>query len=276
MNMTDENPMQVYWTYLQRVPPDESLRGYQYLPTLYQDIFTWMVVFSLGYIALPHVLKYVWPTWYDSLDKRKKREMPSYVICLFHHLRVVPIAYYHFYEDITFNEFQLKDVRYAKKGLALVAFTLAYFGADTLFYAIPDALHGKYEYIIHHVLTIYLVMSSLYGPGELCRIIPHLYMCETSNILFNFAWLLRLTGYRDSQLVAGIEMSFAAAFFLTRVINLPINSYFVLKYPNIVGLGLARHVLLPLSILQFFWFYKVVKGIFSRLKERSKLPKKTQ
>lgn len=56
-------------------------------------------------------------------------------------------------------------------------------------------------------------------PGSYERAVPHFLICETTNIFFNLAWILRAVGYKNS-FVTMIEISFAASFFPIRIINL--------------------------------------------------------
>ncbi len=53
------------------------------------------------------------------------------------------------------------------------------------------------------------------------RFIPHLLICDTTNILFNTAWLLRLGNLRGTVVVSILEVLFAISFLLVRAIHMP-------------------------------------------------------
>lgn len=133
-------------------------------------------------------------------------------------------------------------------------------------------MKGKYEYIIHHTLTLFLVISSLFGNGEILRFIPHLLISDTTNIFFNIAWIMRLFGGKGSTVVVTLEMLFALSFLLVRVINMPCMFYALGNQAK--GLGLARHALAPIAIMQWYWFYKIARTIIIRFMENPNTEKK--
>jgi hypothetical protein len=78
-----------------------------------------------------------------------------------------------------------------------------------------------------------------------------------------------------------IEMSFAISFFLTRVISLPLSNYFLFLLPSLEGFGPFKLVVVPVILLQFYWFYKIlsimiqkISGNYEKNKELKKEKKK--
>jgi len=264
------NFINTYINYINRIPSNDlQPTGIDILPDITIDTGIWTGIFSILFLLVPIISKYINKQWYDKLEKRKRNELPSYIVCLFHHFNMVPRAWFHVIADFL----QSNDViiNYAEKEAVVAPFCLGYLLSDTLFYAIPEALLGKFEYIIHHILTIYLVISTLVAHGSITKFIPHLLICDTTNIFFNTAWLLRLTGFRGSIVVTYLELTFAIAFLFTRVINLPVVFYSLYYHPHTSTLGYAKYTLPPIAFLQWFWFYKIVRSIVIRL-----LPAKKQ
>lgn len=54
------------------------------------------------------------------------------------------------------------------------------------------------------------------------RLNPHFLICETTNIFFNAAWVLRAAGWRGNPVVLAFEYLFALSFFPLRILNLTV------------------------------------------------------
>lgn len=57
-------------------------------------------------------------------------------------------------------------------------------------------------------------------PGSFLRLNSHFLICETTNIFFNIAWVLRAAGYKGNAIVLIFEYLFALSFFPIRILNL--------------------------------------------------------
>ena len=129
---------------------------------------------------------------------------------------------------------------------------LGYTFTDTITVAIQEALKGKFDYIVHHFLIVALVLNATYIPdGNIARWIPHLLLCDTTNIFFNAAWLFRTTPLKDSSIVFTLEILFAISFFFIRVIHLPIFLLVCLSKPYMGSFGWAKFALGPFVLLQW-------------------------
>ena len=195
--------MNVYWEFLSRPSsPNSTTRGIDVLPFFTRDVLVLTAFFSSIYLLTNLLLTTLWPTWHRSLERRKRSELPSYVLCLAHHFVAVPTAWYRVTMDWYTSPADVLGIDYAPLTATIAPWCIAYLITDTIFYALPEVMRGKFDYITHHVLVLSLVMSSLYGPGSLLRYIPLLLISDTTNIFFNLAWLLRLVGMRGSFVVS--------------------------------------------------------------------------
>jgi TLC domain len=257
----------VYIAFLNRPSSNGSITtGVDVLPHLYQNTVLLTLFFSGIFLFTTQIVRNVWSSWYASLGKRKQHELPSYVLCLVHHFVAVPWAWYRVYCDFHLSAEAAASINYAPITAIIAPWCIAYLITDTIFYAIPELLKGKLEYMIHHILVLFLVISSLYGPGSLLRFIPHLLLSDTTNIFFNTAWLLRLSeSTKESFLVKFCELLFAVAFLLVRVINMPCMFYALSTQRDAAGLGPARYVLAPIAAMQWYWFYKILSTIGQRM-----------
>lgn len=267
-----------YWSFLNRPLSNrvENQTGiwssvFHEIPNFIEYTALWSLFFSVLFIAVPFLTSLAFSEWYKSLDKRKRREYPSYLVCLVHHIALVPLAWMLIIRDSGLNDAEATNFDYIGAIGFAGPFCIGYLVGDTIFFALSEVFHGKYEYICHHILSLYLVISTLLGPGPLCRFIPHLLICDTTNLLFNTAWLLRLAGYKDTKLVITLELLFTTAFFFLRVINMPLMFLAVLGYQShfesmgSTGLGFAKYTLLPIAALQWFWFYKIMTTFIKRM-----------
>lgn len=252
------------------VPPHDELRGIDVLPHFEAKILMWSLFFTVLHLAIPRFTAYLYPKWYASLDERKRREYPAYLACLFHHFAMVPRAWLHVVQDFFRTEAQLAVVQYAPLEATISAFCIGYFIGDTICFAIPQMWLKNYEYIVHHVLTLWIVVSSLWAPGHFCRYIPHLLLADTTNIFFNVAWLLRLAGWKSHWFVTALELLFAFAFLMVRALHLPIVFFAIQLVPDADQLGWARLPMVPIGLLQWYWGTIIVRTTFQRLRGGSK------
>ena len=255
--------LNAYWRFLNRPPSPSSITtGIDVLPNLSRDIVLLIIIFSVIYVIINPILSNLLSTKYSDISMRKRKELPSYILCLVHHIVAVPVAWFNIYADFNLSWEAAQGIDYAPITAVIAPWCIAYLMTDTIFFAIPEARLGKFEYIIHHALTLFLVTSSLFGPGSILRFIPHLLISDTTNIFFNTAWLIRLFHGERSIILTFLEISFAVSFFFIRGINM--SSMFWALGSQATGLGLARYALAPIAFMQWFWFYKIVRIIYLR------------
>ena len=70
------------------------------------------------------------------------------------------------------------------------------------------------------ILFILGVAVVTVAPGSYLRLVPHFYICETTNIFFNLAWVLRAGGWKGNSIVLSFEYLFALFFFPIRIFNM--------------------------------------------------------
>lgn len=228
-------------------------------------------------VFVPIILKKNYPNWYNTLNEKKKEELPAYLTSMVHHITVVPLAWYCVYNDFLITDYNnpvdlTMFLRFA------APFCIGFILADTIFYAVPLIFRGNVEYIIHHVLALWMTYALLFGSGHFARYFPHIVICDTTNGIFNFAWLLRLTGWNGTTLVSTMEISFAVLFFFLRVINLSVVFWIMFSHPAGVAFGVGRYAFPLISLLQFFWAFKIAQALFKKFTpgkaEKSALPAK--
>jgi ethanolamine transporter EutH len=175
-----------------------------------------------------------------------------------HHAVVVTIGVYFMYR------FQTTGEIISAHGLALVSpFVFGYLIGDTLFYVVFEAMDGRYEYLIHHIVGIWLVGGALRAKSpEILSFVPHILITEISTFLFGAGWVLRSTSWKTYPIINQLELAFCLTFTLTRVINLPYQVW--CAWPHMDEIGTAKYAFVGVLAIQFFWFYKIVKGVISK------------
>ena len=256
-----------YWNFISReLPSNPYPTAMEVIPDFVRKTVLWSLFFSILHIAFPFIARTFFPKWFSNLSARDRKDIGSYVVCTVHHLAMVPLAWVHIYRDFLISAEAAPLVQYAVVEASVAPFVIGYLAGDTICYAIPEMFHLRFEFIVHHVLTLYLIVTSLTGPGYFCRYIPHLIICDTTNIFFNFAWLLRRVGMKGSSLVTALEVTFACAFFCVRAVNLPLVFLQAMSHPTVSEWGLAQYTLLPIVLMQWYWFSRIVVGIAAKLR----------
>lgn len=240
------------------------------VPDIYYKTIVWSAFFTILHLVTPFIVKTVFPKWFASLNARDRKDFASYIVCTIHHVVMVPMAWLHIYRDYLLTPAVAATVKYAVVESPVAPFVIGYLVGDTLCYAIPEMFALRFEFIIHHVLTLSMVITSLVGPGNFNRFIPHLIICDSTNVFFNFAWILRRSGFKGSNLVTGLELLFALFFLLCRAINLPVVFGLVMTHPDVARWGWARFTLVPIALMQWYWFSKIVSGMITKLFPGSK------
>ena len=223
----------------------------------------WISFFAILQISVPNLLDYFWPVWWQILSSKKKKEIPPCLVSLIHHFYVVFYGIYllsKYYSNGSFIS--------ANEVNKIAPFIYGYLIGDTIAYAIPEAKEGRYEFLIHHALGLWLVPAAINSRHpELLIFCPHFLITELSSIFFSIGWILRSTSYKTSPITDILEILFVISFTVLRVFNFPIRVYYIWEYT--MEIGYARYVLIPVIAMQFYWFTKIIKQIMDKM-----MPKK--
>lgn len=183
-----------------------------------------------------------------------------------HHATVVVIAFDLFHRFCTTGEVA------SSAALKLISpFVFGYLIGDTLFYVVFEAMEGRYEYLVHHIIGLWLVAGTLNATNpELLAFLPHILVTEMSTFLFGAGWVLRSTIWKTHPIIDQLELSFVLAFTVTRVINLPYQVWSC--WPHMDELGSARYAFLGVLAIQFYWFHKMMLVVYNKyiVKEKPK------
>lgn len=243
----------------------------------------WAVFFTVCFLVIPVVSRRFFPVWWDSLKTTVKgrngkdkvidyrRDFPSYVVCMMHHVVVVPRSWYRIYQDYNLPRSQWATFDYGPVDYIVAPFLLGYLLSDSICYALPNL---SVEYILHHTFTIAVTAAGHSSDSYLSRFIPHLLSSDTTQLFFNGAWLLKRFGWKDdSPLCMLLEILFVFAFPCVRIIILPMAFLTVTLNGSAIGFGWVRYMFLPLSLMQYYWFSKIISRLWKIVSPSPAKPK---
>jgi len=294
---------QDYWLFLNKQayphafstdPKDfESIEnGLFSIPNLLQNMVVWTLFFTILNLLTPIVVKKLYPQWFNSLPLRKQQELAPHAVMLLHHFTAVPYGYYVIYIEYVHNFVYPYCDHIAFYGLEqyVLPFSFGMVVADTLVFALPK-LFFEYnaEYILHHIVSLYIVIEFVIYKEIYIRYLPHLLICDTTNLFYCLAWLFRLhkttcssssssflITLRDN-LLTGFELLFMIAFTILRGGNLMMVFYIMYQLPvTRIALGYTRFGIVIIALLQWFWLYRIYSIAFKKLfpKKNKNLKKK--
>jgi hypothetical protein len=190
------------------------------------------------------------------MEPKHRKDLVPYIYCLVHHLVVVPYAIHHIYLEAMRSDDESFATNHADVFKNAFPYSFGYLFGDLIMYAIPEAISGKSEYLLHHILGLGLTVGSAVAKGPMVRMAANMLVVELTGIFLSFSWLLKHLGWRDFFIVKILDILFAAFFFLLRIIHLSALVWGfrveILKYP------IVAFIFVPVLGMQFYWFSKIL------------------
>lgn len=238
-------------------------------PDFVRNTILCSIYFCALSLLLPLLARTIAPKFWASLPLKKKEEFPSYTAGFFHHIVVAPLGLLRIWADWRLwkaGKLGVEMINYAPHNADVLPFNMGYLVADTIFIALPDLVKGKYAYFLHHCGAFIMCFFLLNSKGYMSRFIPHLLITESTNLLFEIAWFLRLIGMADSTLILAVESGFVVLYLFTRVVNLPLAMWALVTTEIFSSVGVfGSIVLFAILALQFYWFGIICVKLFEKL-----------
>ena len=213
-----------------------------------------LIFAALKYYVAPRLLAFL--PGGAPVSAKTTNVMTGYLVAVTHHLYVTPLALYSLWCLASTGTFPYSLL------LTCPPLSLAYLLSDLLLYAIPL---WDLEVIVHHVITLTMSFKIILSPVQLLRWAATLELCEASSILLAASYFCRkVKAWDGTPAHQAIESAFAAVFFLTRVLNLPLaTANLLLRHTHdAASMGWPTALgLLALCGLQFYWFFKIVQKV---------------
>jgi len=90
------------------------------------------------------------------------------------------------------------------------------------------------------------------------RFIPVVGTIELSTVFLSMMWLIKETGHVNTRIHKATLGLFGLSFFTTRILNLNFQLYKIWNDSDFKKIGIARYMLLGLSVLNLYWFKKIL------------------
>ncbi|XP_078694692.1 TLC domain-containing protein 4-like [Branchiostoma floridae x Branchiostoma belcheri] len=154
-----------------------------------------------------------------------------------------------------------------------VGIFLGYTIADTLLLLLTPEFTGVNDLLLHHAAGLFSGYAGLTYPVFPYFINLYLLM-EISNPMLNLRVILDVMGYKKSSLYMINSVVWTAAFFLARIVTIPLFWYHVAVnasrtlFQQEVAIILTGLVLMPIfNVMNIFWFVKILLGARKILKD---------
>ena len=231
----------------------------QYIPPTFASVFGFTSFFIILYLMSPRIYFFLenqfskQPRVFNqiTLDQRSSR-----ILSFVHHTVVSFIGFGWLYSDYAKDRSISCVTDYAemyKDKFWTINFVVSYMGVDFFL----NLKKKTYVYCVHHALVIFISFEILPLSGSLIRFIPHFFICESSSIIFILGSFLRDFGHKSTVSHEILRILFIVLFFVTRVLN------FTALFYSLFEVEVSPFILvavLLLSILQLFWFGKIIKA----------------
>ncbi len=206
--------------------------------------------------------------WITKLDKKSQSELRSYFVTFCSHLYIVPTSF----ALIHSNNNALLGQSNAEISSRLAAFKvipcmIAHLIVDTFSAVVPDwIIHNHPDsavYMFHHIISFIITYTILSGPDSISVYLPHLLICELSQIFNIIRVVLSIikSPLKNSVFYSFIEAAFIISFIVLRIVNLGSAFYNILDR---LGLYECTFIFAPLYLLQVYWLFLIIKKLLSR------------
>ena len=261
-----------YWNFVSRPMPLTTTTGFDALGYEYFFYLSckWTVVFCGLHLFVNALCRQKrFASWWQGLSAEHRRDFSTYTVVMVHHVYVVPRSWWRMYSDYQVRPEDFATMDYGPLDSIVSPILTGYLIADTIFYALPQK---SIQYLIHHTVTMAIVLGGNSGNNYLTRFIPHLLVSDTTQLLYNTSWILKRFGWKDnSPICLTLEILFAVMFPIVRVFIMPVAFLRVgiaetLGNPNEQtlakeGMRLGRFSFLPLFIMQLYWYSLVLTRV---------------
>jgi len=145
---------------------------------------------------------------------------------------------------------------------------LAFYTQALLSLLLFDEPRSDYvEYLLHHVVTVFLIAASFYTRIQRYGLII-LLLHDVGDIFMNWAKVFKYMGPAWDNLCTSCFVTFAVVFFFSRLVFLPLtvipSGYWeAMQIPGggVPGFTAMNVALVVLQLLHVFWFYLILKVV---------------
>lgn len=227
-------------------------------------------VFIVGWFIVRAISKWysnqlkVYRSYDASTEKgRESRDRwISFCVSTFNSGAIVAMSYTLYV--VAWDDFYERGWKQRVCGLSCALLLWSYFFVDWI---VSYKVWTKYpSECLHHILGMGLVGVFFLEDGY-CPYAAPFMSVETSTLFYNAQWMMLKMGYSDKHVVVrSCQVLFALCFFLLRVVYLPYLCHKLIMDPVMWGRLPTAHYatgffLVPIQLLQFYWFAQIVQKL---------------
>ncbi len=210
--------------------------------------------------------------WIINLDAKSQSELRSYFVTICSHLYIVPASILLIYSNNDPNLGQSNiDISSRLAAYKVIPCMVAHLIVDTFTAVIPDWIIFNHPdsavYMFHHIISFIITYTILCGPDSISVYLPHLLICEFSQIFNIIRVVLSIikSPLKKTLFYSVIEAGFIVSFVSLRIVNLGFAFYNIL---HLLGLYECTFIFAPLYLLQVYWLFLIVAKLLSRRKNK--------
>jgi hypothetical protein len=166
--------------------------------------------------------------------------------------------------------YEIIDNYYIKQAFFI---SMTYYLAD-LFYIIDSTKKLKkldYFVICHHNVLIYynlfvFIQNDIILENQLLYYLNRGFIAEYSLVLLNYSWYLINTKQENTNKMIVSMILTIISYFITRIINFT----FLLRNIWNEDLMLVSSVIIPLVLINYYWFYKIIHKVYRIYNKKNK------
>lgn len=217
---------------------------------------------------------------YAKLNDSQKLEWNNRGISTFHAIVAAVISFYLLLLSDLFDEgnhVELVIFRWSTLSESLFGISIGYFLSDLAMILWTYPALGGVEYLLHHGLSLIAIVLSLIS-GQVHIYILMVLFSEITTPFVNLRWYLDLVGQKSSKLYLYNGVALFFGWLVARVILFIYFFYHMFVHfdqvKQMFPLGYYCLLSIPstLTLMNFYWFWKITKGMIKALSKARHRP----
>ncbi|KAL3828992.1 hypothetical protein ACJIZ3_017794 [Penstemon smallii] len=248
---------------------DTTTKELRWLSAVFAGLLMCKIVYDLTGVISTSLIK-----GYSKLNSKQKLEWKNRGFSTFHAIVVAAAALYLLLVSDLFEDSRDKLMINKTSSLSdtVLGVSIGYFLSDLgmIIYNFP-ALGGM-EYLIHHGLSLYAIVQSLYQ-GQAQFYILMILFTEITTPFVNLRWYLDVSGLKSSKIYIFNGVALFFGWLGARIILFVFYFYHVFTHFDQVkqvvpsGFYTLLTVSPAVAILNVIWFWKITRGMVKTLKK---------
>ncbi|KAL8525899.1 hypothetical protein ACS0TY_015216 [Phlomoides rotata] len=211
---------------------------------------------------------------YSKLSNKEKLEWNNRGFSTFHAIVVAAGSLYLLLASDLFVDTQdeLFTTRSSTLSDTIIGVSLGYFLSDLAMILYNYPALGGVEYVLHHGLSMFAIISSLWS-GEAQFYIFLVLFTESTTPFVNLRWHLDVAGLKNSKFYIYNGVALFFGWLVARIMLFMFFFYHMIihfdQVKKVFSLGFYSLITIPpvLAVMNAFWFWKIARGMIKTLRK---------